>query len=186
MTCLVDLHRYRNGSTDEFSDRGPPNDILFFMDHIGFLNDCQRILDAGSGVGNVVQWLREQGRQATGLTYNTMEVRFAKTPLDYGDIHQMPYEDGSFDGAICWDVLEHCVAPLIALKELHRVLVPDGKLLLFVPGQPWVECGYHVLVPTIRQTLWLLRLAGFVEVGLTDYSNSQDQMAIYHVLKKAP
>jgi len=44
-----------------------------------------------------------------------------------------PFENESFDNALCNQVLEHVFNPDEFLKEIHRVLKPGGKLLLTVP-----------------------------------------------------
>lgn len=44
----------------------------------------------------------------------------------------LPFEDGSFDEILCQDVLEHLdYVPL--MRELHRILVPGGTLVIRVP-----------------------------------------------------
>jgi SAM-dependent methyltransferase len=41
--------------------------------------------------------------------------------------------DASVDVVVCHHTLEHLPNPLVALKEMRRMLKPTGKLLLFVP-----------------------------------------------------
>jgi ubiquinone/menaquinone biosynthesis C-methylase UbiE len=45
----------------------------------------------------------------------------------------MTFEDASFDGVICLEVLEHVRQPFRAVMEVSRVLRPGGMLLLTVP-----------------------------------------------------
>lgn len=47
------------------------------------------------------------------------------------DARELPA--GSVDVALCHHTLEHVESPLAVLQELHRVLRPEGRLLLFVP-----------------------------------------------------
>lgn len=44
-----------------------------------------------------------------------------------------PFENDSFDNALCNQVLEHVFNPDEFLSEIYRVLKPGGKLLLTVP-----------------------------------------------------
>jgi SAM-dependent methyltransferase len=44
-----------------------------------------------------------------------------------------PLDDGAFDSVLCNQVLEHVFQPDDFLREIHRILKPDGKLLLTVP-----------------------------------------------------
>jgi SAM-dependent methyltransferase len=45
----------------------------------------------------------------------------------------IPVAAGSFDAVLCTQVLEHVPAPLDVLREIRRVLVPDGLLIATVP-----------------------------------------------------
>ncbi len=49
------------------------------------------------------------------------------------DGQRFPFEDSSFDSALCNQVLEHVFNPEEFVAEIHRVLKPGGKLLLTVP-----------------------------------------------------
>ncbi len=50
----------------------------------------------------------------------------------------LPLPTHGFDRALCIDLLVHVVDPLVALRELHRVLKPTGELLVDVTNRsPW-------------------------------------------------
>ena len=51
----------------------------------------------------------------------------------YYDGKHFPLENGSFDSVLTSQVLEHVFHPDDFLSEIHRVLRPNGKLLLTVP-----------------------------------------------------
>jgi ubiquinone/menaquinone biosynthesis C-methylase UbiE len=46
------------------------------------------------------------------------------------DLSRLPFGDAIFDAAVSGWVLEHLPDPVPGLKELARVLMPEGKLLL--------------------------------------------------------
>lgn len=171
-----------NASDDEFSNRD-----IFLLPHLKaslpFLYDCHNILDCGAGVGNLVRYLQSKNISAEGITYNAKEVQFASdkgTQLVLADLHDLPFEDQRFDGAIAWDSLEHCLAPLLVLKEIYRVLKPNGKLLIYIPDESWQDCNYHIIVPTIKQMLHLLQLAGFSRV---EHEDKGKESAVYKAFK---
>ena len=45
--------------------------------------------------------------------------------------------DASVDVVMSHHALEHCLAPLNELREMRRVLKPDGKLILILPIDDW-------------------------------------------------
>lgn len=47
---------------------------------------------------------------------------------------KLPFKDNEFDLIICTEVLEHLLWPQALLKEFHRILSPDGKLIASVPN----------------------------------------------------
>lgn len=49
------------------------------------------------------------------------------------DGKKFPFDSGSFDSVVTNQVLEHVFEPDNFLKEIHRALKPNGKLLLTVP-----------------------------------------------------
>jgi SAM-dependent methyltransferase len=63
-----------------------------------------------------------------------------------GAIEAIPADDSSFDVVICIQVLEHVDDPAAAVRELHRVTRPGGRVLLSThgamvyhpnPSDPW-------------------------------------------------
>jgi ubiquinone/menaquinone biosynthesis C-methylase UbiE len=59
-----------------------------------------------------------------------IESPLAKVKMD---IHKIPFEDNTFDAAMCNHVLEHVKNDILAMKEIFRVLKPDGWAILQVP-----------------------------------------------------
>jgi SAM-dependent methyltransferase len=51
-----------------------------------------------------------------------------------GSVEALPVEDASFDVVLCVQVLEHADDPQQAIRELHRVTAPRGRLLLSTHG----------------------------------------------------
>lgn len=184
MTISMTFNKYWNSDKDEYSDRNPDR-LVGWGEGYPYIADQGKILDIGCGIGNVVAWLNNKGHDAYGITYQKEEVARAhsldRVTISEYDMHNISiYGDDSFDAFIMWDSLEHSIAPLIALGEAKRVIKPEGKGLIFIPNQDWVECHYHIIVPTIRQMKHLIGLAGLEIVEIIDMGNEQ---AIYKLLK---
>ena len=54
--------------------------------------------------------------------------------LSRGWRKRLPFEDDSFDLVTSLDVVEHLDDDVAGLKEMRRVLRPNGRILLFVPA----------------------------------------------------
>jgi ubiquinone/menaquinone biosynthesis C-methylase UbiE len=99
----------------------------------------ERVLDAGCGMGDWVEFLRQRGYTATGLDYSeTLVERLRRvrpeTEWIQGEIQRIPLPDGELDGVISWGVIEHDESgPGSALREFHRVLRPGGWIFVTVP-----------------------------------------------------
>jgi SAM-dependent methyltransferase len=68
-----------------------------------------------------------------GLDIDSERTRAeAKADFLY-DGQKFPFEAGSFDSILCNQVLEHVFNPEEFIKEIHRVLKPNGVIILTVP-----------------------------------------------------
>jgi SAM-dependent methyltransferase len=68
-----------------------------------------------------------------GLDIDSENSRKRQVANQLYDGKVFPFPSGSFDSALCNQVLEHVFNPDKFLSEIHRVLKPNGKLLLTVP-----------------------------------------------------
>ncbi|MGI9542972.1 MAG: class I SAM-dependent methyltransferase [Cyclobacteriaceae bacterium] len=59
-----------------------------------------------------------------------LESPWAKVKMD---IHQIPFEEDTFDVVMCNHVLEHVENDIKAMQEIHRVLRPGGWAFLQIP-----------------------------------------------------
>jgi SAM-dependent methyltransferase len=104
-----------------------------------------RILDAGCGSGRNMVELARRGT-VTGIELSEASARLARE-RDVGEVVtdsvvEMPFADDSFEMALCLDVIEHLEDDIAALRELRRVVVPGGALLVTVPAYQWLWSGH--------------------------------------------
>lgn len=59
------------------------------------------------------------------------------------DGHDLPFEDGAFDGVVIQAVLEHVVDPARCVAEVHRVLKPGGLVFAETPFMQQVHLGRY-------------------------------------------
>lgn len=101
---------------------------------------CKSILDVGSGAGQILgHLLREVSADSRVVAFDLSHqmlkrarVRMQSNQPEYvvGDMTQLPFPDESFDCVTCGWVIEHLPDPRPGLREIARVLKPNGRLLL--------------------------------------------------------
>ncbi len=137
-----------------------------------------QILDVGCGTGANLEMLSQFG-SAEGVDVSTEALEFCKTRglrnVRQGEAEQLPYEDQSFDLVTGLDVVEHLDDDLGGLREMRRVLRPDGRALLFVPAFMFLwgvqdDISNHRRRYTLGDLQELVRKAGF-EVERATYAN---------------
>jgi SAM-dependent methyltransferase len=69
----------------------------------------------------------------TGVEIDTAQTRAADYADVYYDGESLPFANETFSTALCNQVLEHVFEPDQFLREIHRVVRPQGTLLLTVP-----------------------------------------------------
>jgi SAM-dependent methyltransferase len=78
------------------------------------------------------QSFHKRFRKLTNLDYTTADLVSPLADLHF-DIMNIPLDDNSFDVVICNHVLEHVPNDIDAMKEIYRILKPDGWAILQVP-----------------------------------------------------
>lgn len=91
------------------------------------------VLDVGGGE-HFAKWLAEYKTLFEKCIYQTMDYDDTTGADVVGDIHNIPLKNESIDAVICSSVLEHVENPIVAMKEIHRVLRVGGKLFLHIPS----------------------------------------------------
>jgi 2-polyprenyl-3-methyl-5-hydroxy-6-metoxy-1,4-benzoquinol methylase len=76
----------------------------------------------------------------------------------------LPFDEGSFDGVVLKDVLEHVANPVTLVREVRRVLRPGGRVFASSPdAQRWVWDDYTHRRPFTRKSFRKL----FEDQGMT-------------------
>jgi len=109
----------------------------------------ERMLDVGCGAGIPARYLAGQvgpegrvaaidtsSRSLTRLREVTAAQGIPNLDLVRAEASALPFPDGSFDAVLCVNVLEAVPDKAKALREMHRVLKPGGRVL--VAHDDWV------------------------------------------------
>lgn len=70
-----------------------------------------------------------------------IDVSFGQRVSLICDAHDLPFEDGTFDGVVAQAVLEHVVDPMRCVSEIYRVIKPEGLVYAETPFMQQVHMG---------------------------------------------
>ncbi|HEX5043428.1 MAG TPA: class I SAM-dependent methyltransferase [Candidatus Polarisedimenticolaceae bacterium] len=105
----------------------------------GMLGDTEglRCLDLGGDNGVVSLLLRERGGSWASADLDERTVASIRelvgTDVARCDGSHLPFPDAAFDRVVIVDMLEHIEEDRALVKEVRRVLRPEGRLLVNVP-----------------------------------------------------
>lgn len=110
-----------------------------------------RVLDAGSGTGNLSILMKRAGARVSSCDFCFSAIQKHREKDPDADLQQLsleeslPYPDGHFDAVCCASVLFALsqVGCKRAVKEFFRVTRPGGKVVITVPAK---EAGLFPLV----------------------------------------
>lgn len=102
-----------------------------------------RVLDIASGDGVMGELLSSRAERIDCIDLSERVVqagtervaRFANVAFHHGDMHRLPFEDGSFDTVLLLHALTYSRQPEQALAEAARVLRPGGRLVAATLGR---------------------------------------------------
>ena len=125
------------------------------------------VLDAGAGEGRYRD--RFEKHRYVGVDLGVGDARWNYAGLDaVADLASLPFRESSFHACLNIVTLEHVRRPAQVLREISRVLVPGGRLLLVVP-QDWEvhQAPHDYYRYTLHGVSYLLEQAGLTGVSIT-------------------
>ena len=120
-----------------------------------------RVLDVACGAGHTALALAAAGLSTTAVDLTEEMLaqgralareRGVAVVFDRGDVEALPYPDGSFDLVVSRLAAHHFPDPARAVREIARVLGPDGRFLLVD-----VVSFHEPTADSFLQTIELLR-----------------------------
>ncbi len=125
------------------------------------------VLDIGCGRGEIVRHCARLGAVAFGVDYAPVATRMTCDLIDAEtrkdpppgkmgvarvDAKYLPFQDGTFDRVLMFDVVEHLYPWELhqALLDIKRVLKPDGRLIIHTAPNRWYDQYAYPVVRLIR------------------------------------
>jgi SAM-dependent methyltransferase len=159
---------------------------LVLRDHVQFVARAMRdagapeglLLDVGCGGGLFLQMMAERGtRRVAGLDFSLDAAKVAwsrgRVPAVCATLSRAPFAAESCAAVTMFHVLEHLFDPASYLDAAHRLLRPEGRLIVQVPnaacwqflllGERWngIDVPRHLIDFRLRDLESLLDNCGF-------------------------
>jgi SAM-dependent methyltransferase len=115
--------------------------------------DCLRresvmsVWDIGSGTGVVAAALKAAGLNVVGVEPSLAGSQLTASmgiPTFHGTLHDLHLPNDSLKAVCLFDVLEHVDNRSALLNEMHRVLQPNGVIVVTVPALPILWSQFDV------------------------------------------
>ena len=87
-----------------------------------------RVLDVGCGIRPYYPYFAPRVSEYVGVDVDNPAADLQ------GSVEALPVEGGAYDLVLCTQVLEHVGDPDLAVRELHRVTAPGGRVLASTHG----------------------------------------------------
>lgn len=125
----------RNWLLQKAAQRGVNNRCRFVTKY----KRAGNLLDVGCATGGFLLGMRNQGAWTlAGVEVNPAVAALAREQYSLnvftGALEEAQYPTASFDAITLWGVFEHLHDPLQTLAEIHRILRPDGIVVISVPN----------------------------------------------------
>jgi len=167
-----------------------------------FINNCINntelsppFLDVGCGRRSLKPIIQEKfGRQTTfvGIDHYINYTEVVDTnglPDIQAKAERLPFVNDVFNTIFCMELLEHVPDEKLLVSEMNRVLLPEGKLILSVPG---VDFPKHEKLPfqrdyrrfNINELDKLLRSNGFDNIDISEVRFHRWQINIFSIATK--
>lgn len=124
-----------------------------------------KVLDVGCGRGEILRHCAQLGADAYGIDYAPVAVQMSQrvveglggtTPGRIGvalsDAKKLPFPDASFERVLMFDVVEHLHPWELqeAMREVHRVLTPNGRFIIHTAPNVWYDRYAYPVVRFVR------------------------------------
>ncbi|WP_338732284.1 class I SAM-dependent methyltransferase [Mangrovimonas cancribranchiae] len=111
-----------------------------------FASSEKKLLDIGCGTGDFLQTALQNNWNAFGIEPNSHARTIANSKTN-NQVYQIDtletFENESFDVITLWHVLEHLPNLDNEIKRLHRLLKPNGRIVIAVPNFKSYDANHY-------------------------------------------
>jgi SAM-dependent methyltransferase len=128
--------------------------LSYMLDHTPANSSSPSLLDVGAQFGSLALYAAKLGCRVSAVDYGPYAKIYQEIAAEHGvdyrecdlGLGRLPFPDGAFDFVTYTDVIEHhAFSPKRVLREIHRVLVPGGRLILLTPNHASIYNRFKLL-----------------------------------------
>jgi ubiquinone/menaquinone biosynthesis C-methylase UbiE len=178
-----DAMRYFDREAEQYAERYlvPASSDVLWHRHRALLEMVRamglpagaRIVDLGCGPGVLSRDLARAGFSGVGLDGAAAMIQRCRTAAaaagiadrwqyGVGDVEAIPFEDATFDAAVCAGVIEYLPSDERLLSEVARVLRPGGRFLLCVTNTFGYTVSLYPLLHLLKRVPGIVPAASFL------------------------
>lgn len=160
-----------------WSYQQPPFDLIAWVAGLLGLDPGAKVLDVGCGNGAYLRELSASGAWGVGCDQSAgMLAGSAYGTRVVGDAEALPFPAAAFDAVLAAHMLYHVQDRPRAVREFHRVLVPEGVCVAVTNGARFMESVRDLVEEAVHRTLpgWEMRNPS---VHVFSLENGAEQLA---------
>lgn len=93
------------------------------------------LLDVGAGDGWLTKQISHMGFAVSACDIDLTQFKPGHTPIKQANFNlALPYRHRTFRYILCSEVIEHIENPWVLIREIHRILKPQGKFVITLPN----------------------------------------------------
>lgn len=153
------------------------------------------LLDVGCATGSFLNLARDRGWQVSGVELSDWAVQSAikmySLNVIQGSLPDARLNSATYDAVTLWDCIEHLANPEAVLREVRRLLKPEGLLMLSTGALPhkdpsliskWYYPPWHLYYFSEETMHKLLRKCGFEVVSYQEKDKAIPEYTLMVVL----
>ena len=187
---MTNRQLFFNELAETWEKRFHTKDLMAFLEKLvpmfGFRNG-QKILDVGTGTGILIPFLLHEVDpcgQVVAIDFAEKMIKECRSKHDFSNvsfavqkIEQIDYPSESFDAVVCFGVFPHLESRVAALRQINRVLKPEGRLIIAHALSSEEIKAHHQnsssvvaqdMLPKSSEMRRLLKKMGFFRITITD------------------
>ena len=164
-----------DASSELFNDKRREFHLARYKFALDYVPD-KIVGDMACGTGYGTKLLAQRAQKVHGVDCNIQAIQYAmekhnapNIQYTHAFVNWMPLNNEAMDVIVSFETIEHVENDVLVIKEFHRLLKPEGVLIISTPNN-WGTSKYHKKAYTLESFRELL--SGWFTIGVEFNQNS--------------